>query len=332
MEGRMRVLITGATGFIGARLVSRLLKSSHELRCLVRKSSRTRILEDQGVPLVQGDVTDKASLVGAMAGCDWVANLANLFDFWVPDRRQYEAVNVVGTKNVIEAASEARVSKVLHVSTVAVFGDAAWPVTENSSLGPNCPSRYAQSKREGDALAWELSEKAGVPLVMVYPAGVIGPDDPKAAGRYIRNFLMGKLPAQVFISSTFPWVYVDDAAEVIARALEKNGNEGERYFAAAENLTFGQINRMLTELSGVRAPRLIMPDWLTMMNAHLMTALADVTKRPPLLDMAVDQMRLMKQGMEVDGSKAVRELGVTYTPIRRVLREIVQHIHPPKAA
>lgn len=322
----MRILVTGATGFIGSRLVKRLLGTPHELRCLVRASSLTKALEEQGISLITGDVTDRASLQKAMEGCDWVANLANLFDFWVPDARQYETVNVAGTRNVMEAAAELGVSKVLHVSTVAIFGDAEWPVRETSTPGPRCFSRYAQSKRAGDEVAWELYEKMRVPLVMVFPAAVIGPGDPKAAGRYIKNFLLRKLPAQVFPRSVFPWVFVDDVAEAIARALEEPGNIGEKYLVTAENLTFGEINRMLTDISGVQPPRLTMPDWLTLLSAHLMTALADLTKKPPILDMAIDQMRLMKHGLAVDGSKVERELGITYTPIRDVLKEIVDHL------
>ena len=114
-----------------------------------------------------------------------------------------------------------------------------------------------------------------------------------------------------------------DVAEGIVRALEKEGNVGERYLLVAENLTFGEINGLLTEITGARPPRLTFPDWMTIFGALCATGVADLTKKPPMLDMAVDQMRLMKQGFEVDGSKATRELGLSYTPIRTVLEEAV---------
>jgi dihydroflavonol-4-reductase len=159
--------------------------------------------------------------------------------------------------------------------------------------------------------------------VMVYPGGVLGPDDPKATGEYIQNLINGRMPATVFNDVLFPWVHVRDVAEVIVRAAEKEGNIGEKYLAVGQNLTFGQINQLISEISGVALPKLRMPDSLAMANAMLLTLLADVVKKPPLLGMAVDQIRTMKEGAEADGSKAERELGITYTPIRVALEEAI---------
>jgi dihydroflavonol-4-reductase len=119
---------------------------------------------------------------------------------------------------------------------------------------------------------------------------------------------------------------VRDVAEAIVLALEKNGNLGEKYLIVAENLTFGDINRMLSELSGAKLPGLTMPDSLTIALAHVLTGLADLTKRPPLLDLAIDQIRLMKQGFRADGSKAVRDLGLSYTPIRMALEDEIRSV------
>ncbi len=327
----MKIFMTGGTGFIGGRTVKRLSLTGHELRCLVRQSSKTGPLEKMGVALVQGDILDEPSLVRGMEGCDWVIDLAGNFEFWVPDRRLYDRINVEGTRNVIEAALQTRVSKIVHVSTVAVYGDAPWPIKEDSQPGMHCASRYAQTKRAGDAVAWNLYETKHAPLVVVYPGAVLGSDDPKAAGRYIRNVMTGRLPAQIVAGSTFPWVHVDDVAEGILRALENEGNIGQKYLLVGENLTFGEINRMSAELAQGRLPRLALPDWLTLIGAHFATALANVTQQPPILDMAVDQVRLMKQGFLADGSKARDELCLTYTPIRTALKEIAMALPRPTA-
>jgi dihydroflavonol-4-reductase len=319
----VKIFITGGTGFIGTQLVQRLRDTPHELCCLVRDPRRARAARDAGATIVVGDVTDKQGFVDGMRDCDCVVNLANLFEFWVPDRSTYTEVNVGGTRNVLEAASEWRVTKVVHVSTAAAYGNAAWPITETSSSGPKCASEYARSKRAGDRVAWELYENRHLPLVMVYPGAVVGPNDPKTVGQYIRNYIRGAMPAQVLTSRIFPWVHVRDVAEGIVRALEKEGNIGERYLLVAENLTFGEINRILSEISGSRPPRLTFPDWLTIIAAACATGVADLIKKPPMLGMAADQMRLMKQGAQVDGSKATRELGLNYTPIRAALEEAV---------
>jgi len=322
----MKVFVTGGTGFIGTRVVRRLAGTGHALRCLVREGSDRRAIDEVGAAAVPGDLTGKQSLLAGMAGCDALVNVAAFFDFWVPDRRTYERINVDGTRNVMEAALETGVAKVVHVSTAAVWGNAAWPITEQSELGAECASEYARTKRAGDRVAWELHATRGLPLVVVYPSAVIGPDDPKAAGRYVRQMARGQLPAQILVDRCFSFVDVADVAEAIARALEKPGNIGEKYLVSAENLTWGQINRMICEISGARLPGLTFPDWLTEFNARVLTALANLTKRPPLLDMALDQVQMMRQGFACDGSRAARELGFDYTPIRTALQGAVASV------
>lgn len=319
----MNVFVTGGTGFIGSHVVKKLHERGHTLRCLVRDASKAGALRQDGASLVVGDVADSKAMRGAVDGCEWVVNLANLYEFWVPRRTAYTLVNVVGTRNVMTAALQAQVAKVVHVSTVAVWGNAPWPITEASSLGGKCATEYARTKRAGDAEAWELRETARLPLVIVYPAAVLGPGDPKASGRYVARLVRGQMPAQVLTKHPFSWVHVRDAAEGIVRALEKDGNIGEGYILSAENLTFGQINALVAEIAHIRLPRLTFPDWFTLVGASMATELANITKRPPMLDMAIDQMLLMKQGFRVDGTKAPRELGFAYTPIRTAIEETI---------
>jgi len=320
----MRVFVTGATGFIGGRTAGRLARSGHAIRCLARETSDTGPLETLGAEVTIGDVTDRGSLLEGMRGCDWVINIAAAYSFWLPRKRTYADVNVAGTRNVMECALETGIAKVVHVSTMAVYGKpASLPFKEDSDPGPVRFSEYARTKYEGDLIAWELFKTRGLPLVMVYPGGVLGPDDPKATGDYIRNLINGRMPATVFDDSVFPFVHVRDVAEIIVRAAEKEDNIGEKYLAVAENLTFGQINQMIREIAGITLPRMRMPDSLAMANARFLTLLADIIKRPPLLGMAVDQMRTMKAGAQADGSKAERELGIAYTPIRVAVEEAI---------
>lgn len=315
----MRVFVTGGTGFIGSRVVRRLSASGHELRCLVRPGSDRRILEEIKAERVPGDLTDGRSLAAGMAGCDAAVNIAAAYDFWVPDRGVYERVNVQGTRNVMEAAIAARVGKVVHVSTAAVWGNAPWPITERSELGAECASAYARSKRVGDQVARDLADAAGLPLVTIHPGAVTGEGDPKASGKYLDMLRRGRLPAQIMPRRPFSFVYVGDVAEAICRALEKPDNAGEKYIVVAENRTWGEVNRMACEIAGSRLPPLTLPDWLTEINARMLTALADLTGRPPLMNLALDQVLIMRQAFECDGSKAARELGLAYTPLRATL-------------
>ncbi|MGV8038592.1 MAG: NAD-dependent epimerase/dehydratase family protein [Thermoanaerobaculaceae bacterium] len=319
----MTVFVTGGTGFIGTHVVRLLRERGHGVRCLVRDRRKAPLVEVHGAEVVEGDVLDPRSVLEGTRGCEWVVHLANLYEFWVPDRRAYWRVNVDGTRTVMEAAIEAGAARVAHVSSVVVFGNAAWPVTEASVPGPRCASEYARSKRAGDEVVRQLAAERGLPVVTVYPAGVLGPGDPKASGRYVASLVRRAMPARVMERRVFPWVHVRDVAEGIVRALEKDGNRGEGYVLAAENLTFGELNAQVAEIARIRLPRLAFPDWLTMTGALFATALADVVRRPPMLDLAADQMRIMRQGLRADGSKATRELGLAYTPIRRAVADEV---------
>jgi dihydroflavonol-4-reductase len=319
----MKIFVTGGTGFIGTHLVKCLAETEHELVCLARETSDVSALKGLGVTIAMGDVTDKESLLRGMQGCDWVANLANLFLFWVPDRQVYTDVNIEGTRNVMESVLETGISKVVHVSTAAVWGKTGWPISEGTPVGSERASEYARTKYEGERIAWRLHKEQGLPLVMVYPAAVLGPNDPKAAGRYVKNIARHRMPAQILTDSPFPFVYVGDVCEVILGALEKEGNIGEKYLVSGENLTWGEFNHLICDVAGVPLPFLRLPDAMTAFNARFLTGVANLIQRPPLLDLSVDQVSLMKQGFRVDASKAERELGIQYTPIRRALEQAI---------
>jgi dihydroflavonol-4-reductase len=320
----MKIFITGSTGFIGTYLVRRLAKTQHELYCLAREKSETRFLEEIGVNIIKGDVTDKDSLLKGMEGCNWVAHLASSFVFWLPRKKAFKDVNITGTQNVMESALERGISKVVYVSTAAIYGNAKWPITEETPLGTERASKYVQTKYEGDLIAWDLYEKSKLPLVVIYPSAVVGANDPKACGRYIKNYAEGRMPAQVLTKFNFPFVHVKDVAEAIVRALEKENNIGEKYIVSAANHTWGEINQMISEISGTKLPFLKLPIWMTVMNSYILTGMANLIKKPPLWDMSVDQINLMKQGFKFDGSKVERELGITYTPVYNGIREAIE--------
>ena len=319
----MRIFLTGGTGFIGSCLVRRLAETEHELRCLARETSNSQVLKEIGAEIVIGDVTDRASLDRGMEGCDWVVHLASSFVFWVPDNKVFHDVNVLGTRNVMEKALETGVSKVVYVSTATVYGNATWPTTEETPVGTKRESKYVQTKYEGDLIAWDLYQKEQLPLVVIYPSAVIGVNDPKACGRYIKNYAQARMPAQVLTNFSFPFVCVKDVAEAIVKALEKEGNIGEKYIVSAANYTFGEFNQMISQISGTKLPFLRFPTWMTVMASYVLTGIANIVRRPPIWDLSVDQVSLMKQDLKIDGSKAERELGITYTPIYEGMKEAI---------
>jgi dihydroflavonol-4-reductase len=323
----MKVFITGATGFIGTHLVERLAGTQHELRCLVRKSSNVKRIEDCGAALILGDLTDEDALREGMTGCDWVVNLANIYSLWEPDNRIYGEVNIEGTRNVMKCALETGVSKVVHLSTVLVYGrPAECPFTELSPVGPVRFSEYARTKYEGDLIAWDLFENKGLPVVMIYPGMVVGPGNPKFGGQLVRNIVDRRMPIRAFDSRITSMVHVDDVVEAIVRALDKENNIGEKYLLS-QQLSYAELYRMVSDISGVPMPKVCVPDRLAMISGTLLTLVADLIGKPPLWGLSGDAMRTGGNDLMPDGSKSERELGITYTPIRVALEQEIASYH-----
>lgn len=320
----MNIFITGGTGFIGRYTTELLSKTDYQVKLLARKSSHTELLKYSNTKFVEGDLKDKDSLLRGMEGCDSVINIAGHYTFWEPDKKIYTDVNIIGTRNVLECALETAMRKVVHISTAGIYGKPKEnPFNEMSQVGPVQYSEYFRTKYEGDKIAWDLFTKRNLPLVVIYPVCVLGAGDTKASGKYIKDLISRKLPATVFSNHTFSFVYVKDVAQAIVTALEKEDNIGQKYLVGNYRCTWKEINKLISEISGVPLPKLRMPDFLTMLNAYMLTGLASLIKKPPLWGMAIDQMKVMKAGFNVDGTKAERELGIKYTPVRLAIEEAI---------
>jgi dihydroflavonol-4-reductase len=320
----MKIFITGATGFLGTHLVKRLAGTGHGLHCLARKTSKISELEKLQVNIVYGDVTDKSSLLAGMQGCDWVINLANIYSVWEADPNVYTEVNIKGTQNVMEAALETKVSKVIHVSTVAAYGKPTdVPFSEESSPGLEMFSEYSRTKAEGEKIAWTFFKEKGLPLVVIYPCPILGAGDTKVTGQIIWGLARQKMPATAFHNSVFTYTHVRDVVEVIVRAAEKEGNIGQKYIVGKEQLSFDELYLMISEIVGVPLPPIHMPNFVVIFGSKLLTLLANRLKLPPQFGLSVDGVRLSREGIRADGSKAERELGIRYTPIREAVKEAI---------
>ena len=320
----MKIFITGGTGFIGRYTTELLSKSNHHLKVLVRKTSNSSFLNKLNVTIVEGDLTDKKSLFEGMKDCDSIINIAAHYTFWESDNKVYSEVNIEGTRNVMECSLEAGIKKIVYVSTAGIYGKPKEePFNEESTVGPIQYSEYFRTKYEAEKIVWNLFKEKGLPIVVIYPVCVLGPGDTRASGRYIQDLINRKLPATVFKNGIFTYVYVKDVAQAIVNALEKENNIGKKYLVGNYRYRWGEINKMISEISGVHLPKFNLPNSVTMMNAFFLTGLANLIKKPPLWGMALDQMKVMKAGFNVDGRKAEKELGIKYTPIRFALQEAI---------
>jgi dihydroflavonol-4-reductase len=321
----MRIFITGGSGFIGSRLLHHLRFTEHTAVCLTRRTGLP-VNSSRIIP-VSGDILDKKTLVASMSPCDAVVHLANLYSFWERHPRRYHDINITGTRQVMEAALESGVSRVIHISSAVTFGKPEdCPFNEASPPGAVVYSEYARTKREGDRIARALRDKRGLPLIILYPGAVTGPGDIKSSGAYIGRLIRREIPAQVLLDSVITWTHVDDVVQAIMAALTRENLTGREYLIGKDTLSFREFNRMVQEISGVPLPRLVLPDGLTALLGAGFTLLSRLTGFPPAWGLSADQIRATRIGFCFDGSRAERELGLQYTPIRRAIEEAVAFI------
>ena len=321
-----KVCLTGATGFVGRHVAQLLAQRGHRVRCLVREQSNTTFLEDLGdhFEFVTGDILEPRTLEAFFEGADWLIHCAGYRDFWHPSREFYFDLNCRGAENVMRAALAAKLEKVVHVSTPLAYGTPSeMPFDEDSAAGPH-HSDYARSKYLGDCSAWRLFEEKGLPLTIVYLAAVIGAGDPRPTME-VRRFAEGRIPALVGADTTFIYVHVRDAALAIVRAAENTNSVGQRYLVGGQRATTREYFQIISDLTGVPLPRFNVPDAVILPLARLLTAIARWTGgRPPVPE---DIIRTTLAGsLLFDGSKAERELGIRYTPLRTALAEAVAEI------
>lgn len=276
-DGR-RVFMTGATGFIGRRLARRLTERGDRLRCLVRSTSDTRELEALGAELVVGDTTDTLAILDGLEDADVAYHLAAIYDVGAVDRSALERVNVEGTRTFLSAVERAGTPLAVYVSTTAALApvqSGEGDETTEYPPGSHYPSVYHQTKTKAHRLARE-AQRVGMPLVVVCPAFVYGPDDDGPGGRLIRDVVKRRMPGLVTQPGWFSYVHVDDVVEglVLAGADEYAGNV---YILSGEHRSVNDYIRLVAHAAGRRPPLLRFPVALARMSGSFFDLISRLT-------------------------------------------------------
>jgi nucleoside-diphosphate-sugar epimerase len=282
----VKVFLTGGTGFIGGHVARRLRERGDDVRALVRDPARASSLGTIGCELIQGSLTDAPSIGDAIEGCDAAIHNAAIYEVGIPDSRRremYEA-NVLGTENVLRAALDAKVSKVVYVSTVGAFGNTRGRVVDETYEHPgrDFTSYYEQTKYEAHQVARRLIAEEGLPCVIVQPGGVYGPDDHSAIGKQMNDFLAGRMPMIAFPDLGMNMVHVDDVAAGILLALDR-GEVGEAYVLGGQITTMRELIETLAQVSGRKAPKRAVPTGLLKALTPIGPAVGKVMGQPPNL-------------------------------------------------
>ena len=310
----MKALVTGATGFVGSHVALALLRHGWEVRALVRPANggHRRAELPCEVEMVAGDIEDEASVERGAQGCQAVFHVAAMYELWAREPKRFYAVNVAGTRAVMEAARKANVERVVHTSSVATViqgGDETGFADPATAHG-----HYKRSKILAERVAFEYPN-----VIVVNPAAPMGWGDirPTPTGNIVLGFLRGRIPA--YIDTGLNVIDVEDVAAGHMLAYER-GQPGERYILGNENLTLRALLETLAAETGRRAPRLELP----MPLAYAAAAISEIVEgriagRPPTV--TLDAIRMARVPMYFDSTRARQELGLPQTPVHCALRK-----------
>ncbi len=320
----MKVLVTGATGFVGAAVARAVAATGAELRVLVRRDSDPRNLEGLKVEQAFGDLRDRDCLRRVLSGCAQLYHVAAHYALWARDPSVFYEVNVTGTRTLLETAGELGVQRIVYTSTIGAIGLPAGggPGTEDTPVSlAQMAGDYKRSKYLAEQEVRKLAQ-AGLPVVIVNPSAPVGERDvkPTPTGQIIVDFMKGRMWA--YIETGMNLIDVDDVAIGHLRAMER-GRVGERYILGNRNLSLREIFEILSRLTGVKAPRIKLPWQAVLPLAYANGWIAEhLTHRPPRIPL--EGVRMAKYRMYYDCSKARRELGLPQTPVETALEKAVR--------
>jgi dihydroflavonol-4-reductase len=319
----MRALVTGATGFVGSAVARALVKSGWQVRVLVRSGSDRANLKGLPLEIAVGDLTDRASLDGAIADCAGLFHVAADYRLGTREPAQLYRNNVEGTRNILDAARHARVERMVYTSSVATIGLPAdgSPGNEETPVAlADMIGHYKRSKYLAEELVRD-SAQTGFSVVIVNPSTPVGAGDvkPTPTGQTVLDAARGRTPA--YVDTGLNIVHVDDVAAGHLLAFHR-GRAGERYILGGEDMSLRQILAQIAQLVGRNPARIRLPHAGVLPLAYVAEAFARISGSATRL--TVEGVRMSRKRMFFSSAKAIHELGYHARPAAEALEDAVR--------
>jgi farnesol dehydrogenase len=317
------IFVTGATGFIGTKLVNELVRQGHTVHALTRAASNREGLQHERIKFVQGDIMNLDSLVQGMKGCTYAFHLAAYAKNWARDKNIFYQYNVDGMKNVFEAARRNNIQRLVWTSTIVTFGPTRKGVVGDETMPritPNYYTEYEETKAIAEREAIQMAAE-GFPVVIVNPTRVYGPGkltEGNSVSLMIDQYDRGQLPILLNRGSDIGnYAFVDDLVRGHILAMEK-GRIGERYIIGGENASLKRLYELVDEVSGKKHSQFNLAPRIAMMYGGAWKVAAETFGIYPQI--TPGWVETFLQDWVYSCAKAERELGYTFTPLKEGVR------------
>tara|TARA_B100001029_G_scaffold91017_1_gene74668 strand:- start:927 stop:1907 length:981 start_codon:yes stop_codon:yes gene_type:complete len=316
----MNILVTGATGYIGPFLVNRLKDEGHQVSILVRKQKDFDNLSSQGFECILGDLINKKSLEGIFEGIDILYHLANIASWWLPRKQDFYDINVGGTINLLDEAKNAKLIKIIYISSIAAIRQPHGIVAdENSVHQGDFESDYSKSKYLVE-VEIDRYKKLGLPIVTLNPGVVTGPHDFKTFGKTVIGIANGKIKSKFFPDSYLPLVYINDVIDIMIHATEIEN--GKKYVVVGENIKIGDVFDKVCEIQNKDKIKNVTSELYLNCLAYFSEFISFFTKKKPFL--TIDGLRAIRIGALASNEKSIKELGFKYHSAEEILAKSIE--------
>lgn len=323
-----KVLVIGANGLIGLRIVEQLIKQHYKVSAGIRSDNNKRLLINFGAAIIHLDVTDKASLNKAIKGHEIIINCSGLYSFWEKNPQHYYDINSFGVKNIAEAVLENGIDKFIHLSAAGVWGNLKH-TTIHEDIPPSTKqfSHYFYSKLYGDNFALALLNK-GLKLCILYPCSVIAENDQSYNGQYLEKLIQQKLPSLIFPDAVIPFVDVEDVAQACLKSIEHAEFNGDQYIIGKHHRSLLEYSQQVCNIANTQIPQHRISNSMAITLGKLFNRLSSITGKHPLWGMSYEHMYFLSQlcnGIRVNTERSEKKLKIEYTPFSTSLERIINH-------